>query len=146
MPGAGEREAFLTGGLSVTAAHPHGGQTQQDGRVPAEQTEPGPRRQRRRRIRADQGDGLARRAGQVPAHLVGQGSGQEAGHDLDREQQAEHVEESYATDLLSEATSSVGYLLKDRVAHVRDFLDAVRRVAAGTDHRRVLAVLNYLGT
>ena len=43
----------------------------------------------------------------------------------------QYVEESYATDLLSEATSSVGYLLKDRVAHVRDFLDAVRRVAAG---------------
>src|SRR5262249_43235641 len=37
----------------------------------------------------------------------------------------------YATDLLSEATNSVGYLLKDRVAHVNDFLDAVRRVAGG---------------
>src|SRR5262249_38518220 len=44
---------------------------------------------------------------------------------------SQYVEESYATDLLSEAASSVGYLLKDRVAHVRDFLDAVRRVAAG---------------
>ncbi len=44
---------------------------------------------------------------------------------------SQYVEETYATDLLSEATSSVGYLLKDRVAHVRDFLDAVRRVAAG---------------
>jgi len=44
---------------------------------------------------------------------------------------SQYVEESYATDLLSEATSSVGYLLKDRVAHVRDFLDAVRRVADG---------------
>jgi len=44
---------------------------------------------------------------------------------------SQYVEESYATDLLSEATDSVGYLLKDRVAHVRDFLDAVRRVAAG---------------
>jgi DNA-binding NarL/FixJ family response regulator len=44
---------------------------------------------------------------------------------------SQYVEESYATDLLSEATSSVGYLLKDRVAHVRDFLDAVRRVAGG---------------
>jgi DNA-binding NarL/FixJ family response regulator len=44
---------------------------------------------------------------------------------------SQYVEESYATDLLSAATSSVGYLLKDRVAHVRDFLDAVRRVAAG---------------
>jgi DNA-binding NarL/FixJ family response regulator len=44
---------------------------------------------------------------------------------------SQYVEESYATDLLSVATSSVGYLLKDRVAHVNDFLDAVRRVAAG---------------
>ena len=43
---------------------------------------------------------------------------------------SQYVEESYATDLLSAATSSVGYLLKDRVAHVDD-LDAVRRVAAG---------------
>src|SRR5215467_4497030 len=41
---------------------------------------------------------------------------------------SQYVEESYATDLLSEATKSVGYLLKDRVAHVSDFLDAVRRV------------------
>jgi DNA-binding NarL/FixJ family response regulator len=44
---------------------------------------------------------------------------------------SQYVEESYATDLFSAATSSVGYLLKDRVAHVDDFLDAVRRVAAG---------------
>jgi len=44
---------------------------------------------------------------------------------------SQYVEESYATDLLSAATSSVGYLLKDRVAHVGEFLDAVRRVAAG---------------
>jgi DNA-binding NarL/FixJ family response regulator len=44
---------------------------------------------------------------------------------------SQYVEESYATDLLSATTSSVGYLLKDRVAHVTDFLDAVRRVAAG---------------
>ncbi len=44
---------------------------------------------------------------------------------------SQYVEESYATDLLSVQTSSVGYLLKDRVAQVADFLDAVRRVAAG---------------
>jgi DNA-binding NarL/FixJ family response regulator len=44
---------------------------------------------------------------------------------------SQYVEESYATDLLGAATSSVGYLLKDRIAHVSDFLDAVRRVAAG---------------
>jgi DNA-binding NarL/FixJ family response regulator len=44
---------------------------------------------------------------------------------------SQYVEERYATDLLSERTSAVGYLLKDRVAHVADFLDAARRVAAG---------------
>ena len=44
---------------------------------------------------------------------------------------SQYVEERYATDLLSERTSGVGYLLKDRVAHVADFLDALRRVAAG---------------
>ena len=44
---------------------------------------------------------------------------------------SQYVEESYATDLLSERTDGVGYLLKDRVAHVSDFLDALRRVAAG---------------
>jgi DNA-binding NarL/FixJ family response regulator len=44
---------------------------------------------------------------------------------------SQYVEESYATDLLSTQTSAVGYLLKDRVAHVSDFLDALRRVAAG---------------
>jgi DNA-binding NarL/FixJ family response regulator len=44
---------------------------------------------------------------------------------------SQYVEERYANDLLSAATSSVGYLLKDRVARVGDFLDALRRVAAG---------------
>ena len=44
---------------------------------------------------------------------------------------SQYVEESYATDLLSARTTSVGYLLKDRAAQVTDFLDAVRRVAAG---------------
>ena len=44
---------------------------------------------------------------------------------------SQFVEEQYATDLLSVQTSSVGYLLKDRVAYVTDFLDALRRVAAG---------------
>jgi DNA-binding NarL/FixJ family response regulator len=44
---------------------------------------------------------------------------------------SQYVEEQYATDLLSVATSGVGYLLKDRVAHVSDFLEALRRVAAG---------------
>jgi DNA-binding NarL/FixJ family response regulator len=44
---------------------------------------------------------------------------------------SQYVEERYATDLLSAGTSGVGYLLKDRVAYVTDFLDALRRVAAG---------------
>jgi DNA-binding NarL/FixJ family response regulator len=44
---------------------------------------------------------------------------------------SQYVEERYATDLLSVDTSGVGYLLKDRVAQVSDFLDALRRVADG---------------
>jgi DNA-binding NarL/FixJ family response regulator len=44
---------------------------------------------------------------------------------------SQYVEERYAADLLAANTSSVGYLLKDRVADVEEFLDALRRVAAG---------------
>ena len=44
---------------------------------------------------------------------------------------SQYVEERYAADLLSTNTTSVGYLLKDRVADVTEFLDALRRVAAG---------------
>jgi DNA-binding NarL/FixJ family response regulator len=44
---------------------------------------------------------------------------------------SQYVEESYAADLLSTQTSAVGYLLKDRVARVPDFLESLRRVAAG---------------
>ncbi len=44
---------------------------------------------------------------------------------------SQYVEERYATDLLANHTSGVGYLLKDRVAHVSEFLDALRRVAGG---------------
>ena len=44
---------------------------------------------------------------------------------------SQYVEERYAADLLSAHTSGVGYLLKDRVADVAEFLDALRRVAAG---------------
>ena len=44
---------------------------------------------------------------------------------------SQYVEERYATDLLSERTNAVGYLLKDRVARVTDFLEALRRVASG---------------
>ena len=44
---------------------------------------------------------------------------------------SQYVEERYAADLLSANTRGVGYLLKDRVADVTEFLDALRRVAAG---------------
>lgn len=44
---------------------------------------------------------------------------------------SQYVERSYAAELLAQGPSSIGYLLKDRVADVGDFVDAVRRVAAG---------------
>ncbi len=44
---------------------------------------------------------------------------------------SQYVEERYATDLLAGDTAGIGYLLKDRVADVADFVDAVRRVGAG---------------
>jgi DNA-binding NarL/FixJ family response regulator len=42
-----------------------------------------------------------------------------------------YVDEASAMDLLSESTERTGYLLKDRVADVDTFTDAVRRVAGG---------------
>ncbi|MCQ8769985.1 response regulator transcription factor [Streptomyces telluris] len=44
---------------------------------------------------------------------------------------SQYVEERYAADLLSGDTRGVGYLLKERVADVEEFIDALRRVAAG---------------
>src|SRR5829696_6549204 len=44
---------------------------------------------------------------------------------------SQYVEEAYALELLSQSTESTGYLLKDRVADVDTFTDAVRRVAGG---------------
>jgi DNA-binding NarL/FixJ family response regulator len=44
---------------------------------------------------------------------------------------SQYVEEAYALELLSESTERTGYLLKDRVADVKAFTDAVRRVANG---------------
>ena len=44
---------------------------------------------------------------------------------------SQYVEERYATELLSDRPGGVGYLLKDRVADVGEFLDALHRVAAG---------------
>ncbi|BEL05915.1 response regulator [Actinoplanes sichuanensis] len=44
---------------------------------------------------------------------------------------SQHVEPLYARELLSTPHGGVGYLLKDRVADVSDFVDAVHRVAGG---------------
>lgn len=44
---------------------------------------------------------------------------------------SQYVEERYAADLLSARSGGVGYLLKQRVADVEEFIDAVRRVAGG---------------
>ena len=44
---------------------------------------------------------------------------------------SQYVEESYAAELLSVGASGVGYLLKDRIGRVDEFLDALDRVAAG---------------
>jgi DNA-binding NarL/FixJ family response regulator len=44
---------------------------------------------------------------------------------------SQYIETRYAAELLAERSDGVGYLLKDRVAHVGEFVDAVQRVAAG---------------
>ncbi|HEY2552369.1 MAG TPA: response regulator transcription factor [Streptosporangiaceae bacterium] len=44
---------------------------------------------------------------------------------------SQFVEERYATELLSGESRSVGYLLKDRIADVDEFIEAVQRVADG---------------
>ncbi|MBV2365198.1 LuxR C-terminal-related transcriptional regulator [Streptomonospora nanhaiensis] len=44
---------------------------------------------------------------------------------------SQYVEQVYARELLSDGRGGVGYLLKDRVSRVGDFIDALKRVAAG---------------
>jgi DNA-binding NarL/FixJ family response regulator len=44
---------------------------------------------------------------------------------------SQYVEQTYAQELLADRAGGVGYLLKDRVLHVTEFVDAVRRVADG---------------
>jgi DNA-binding NarL/FixJ family response regulator len=59
---------------------------------------------------------------------------------------SQHVEERYASELLAGGTEGVGYLLKDRVADVQEFLAALRRVAAGgtaIDHEVVSQLLTH---
>lgn len=44
---------------------------------------------------------------------------------------SQYVEQQYAAELLATTGGGVGYLLKDRVSRVEEFVDALRRVAAG---------------
>src|SRR5690242_20362718 len=49
---------------------------------------------------------------------------------------SQYVEVSYAADLLADGSGAVGYLLKDRVARVEEFLDALTRVGPRRDGAR----------
>ena len=44
---------------------------------------------------------------------------------------SQYVEERYATELISDGTAGLGYLLKERVADVREFVEVAVRVAKG---------------
>ncbi len=44
---------------------------------------------------------------------------------------SQYVEHAYAAELLADPGAGVGYLLKDRIMHVAEFVEAVRRVAGG---------------
>jgi DNA-binding NarL/FixJ family response regulator len=44
---------------------------------------------------------------------------------------SQYVETRYAAELLADGSRGVGYLLKDRVADVSEFVDALERIAAG---------------
>jgi DNA-binding NarL/FixJ family response regulator/class 3 adenylate cyclase len=44
---------------------------------------------------------------------------------------SQYVETDYAVELVAEGAGGLGYLLKDRVANVQEFTDAVRRIGAG---------------
>ncbi|MER8003709.1 response regulator transcription factor [Streptomyces sp. NPDC095613] len=44
---------------------------------------------------------------------------------------SQYVEKRYATELMTDESEGVGYLLKDRVVQVDEFLDALERVAVG---------------
>src|SRR4051794_38567759 len=44
---------------------------------------------------------------------------------------SQYVEQLYARELLAQGSGGVGYLLKDRVSDIGQFLEAIRRVAGG---------------
>jgi DNA-binding NarL/FixJ family response regulator len=61
---------------------------------------------------------------------------------------SQYVEQTYALELMADGRGAVGYLLKDRIADPRDFVEAVRRVASGgtaMDQEVVVQLLNRRG-
>lgn len=59
---------------------------------------------------------------------------------------SQHVQRLYARELLSDGSGGVGYLLKDRVLDADQFVDAIRRVAAGgtaMDPQVIAQLLSY---
>jgi DNA-binding NarL/FixJ family response regulator len=58
---------------------------------------------------------------------------------------SQYVEQTYARELLTSGEGGVGYLLKDRVADPKQFVDAVRRVADGGTALDPEAVAQLLG-
>lgn len=58
---------------------------------------------------------------------------------------SQHVETRFAVDLIADGSDGVGYLLKDRVTDVADFLDAARRVGNGGTAIDPLVVSRLIG-
>jgi DNA-binding NarL/FixJ family response regulator len=58
---------------------------------------------------------------------------------------SQYVEEGYALDLIADSAERIGYLLKDRVADVERFVDAVRRVGEGGSALDPEVVAHLLG-
>lgn len=59
---------------------------------------------------------------------------------------SQYVETRYAADLLTDGSEGVGYLLKERVADVGEFLDALDRIAAGGTVLDPEVVTQLIGT
>jgi DNA-binding NarL/FixJ family response regulator len=58
---------------------------------------------------------------------------------------SQHVAHTYAVELLSDSAAGLGYLLKDRIADVDEFVAAVRRVADGGSALDPLVVAELVG-
>jgi DNA-binding NarL/FixJ family response regulator len=58
---------------------------------------------------------------------------------------SQHVQHTYAVELLADGADGLGYLLKDRVSDVAEFTSAVRRVAEGGSALDPLVVAELVG-